>query len=115
MPLRKGYDNIRANVVERPDVAAFIIEHMNDKNATYHIGGSRPTRTKKWRLFTLQWQNKKEQANLLRYIPRNENIYCNIKNRVPITETRYEHPSCIAPLKKISAENPYDIRGFGIF
>lgn len=22
---------------------------------------------------------------------------------------------CIAPLKKISAENPYDIRGFGIF
>jgi len=22
---------------------------------------------------------------------------------------------CIAPLKKISSENPYDIRGFGIF
>ena len=26
-----------------------------------------------------------------------------------------DHHTCIAPLKKISPENPYGIRGFGIF
>lgn len=37
------------------------------------------------------------------------------KKKVDVTEIRYIHSICIAPLKKISAENPYDIRGFGIF
>ena len=31
------------------------------------------------------------------------------------TPTLVRGSFCIAPLKKISAENPYDIRGFGVF
>lgn len=39
MQLLKGYGNVKANVVDCPDFAKFIIEHMNDKNATYEVGG----------------------------------------------------------------------------
>ena len=39
MQLLKGYGNVKANVVDCPDFAAFIVEHMNDKNVTYNVGG----------------------------------------------------------------------------
>ena len=39
MQLLKGYGNVKANVVDCPDFAAFIIEHMNDTNVTYNVGG----------------------------------------------------------------------------
>lgn len=39
MQLLKGYGNVKANVVDCPDFAAFIVEHMNDSNATYNVGG----------------------------------------------------------------------------
>ena len=39
MQLLKGYGGIRANVVDCPDFAAFIVEHMTDKNVTYNVGG----------------------------------------------------------------------------
>ena len=39
MQLLKGYGGIRANVVDCPDFAAFIVGHMNDKNVTYNVGG----------------------------------------------------------------------------
>ncbi len=39
MQLLKGYGNVRANVVDCPDFAAFIVAHMNDKNVTYNVGG----------------------------------------------------------------------------
>lgn len=39
MQLLKGYGHIKANVVDCPDFAAFIAEHMNDTNATYNVGG----------------------------------------------------------------------------
>ena len=39
MQLLKGYGKVRANVVDCPDFAAFIVEHMNDKNITYNVGG----------------------------------------------------------------------------
>ena len=39
MQLLKGYGKIKANVVDCPDLAAFIVAHMNDKNATYDVGG----------------------------------------------------------------------------
>ena len=39
MQLLKGYGGVRANVVDCPDFAAFIVEHMNDVNATYNVGG----------------------------------------------------------------------------
>ncbi len=41
--------------------------------------------------------------------------YIMIKTEVDVTEISYIHSICIVPLKKISAENPYDIREFGIF
>ncbi len=39
MQLLKGYGNVKANVVDCPDFASFIVEHMQDANALYEIGG----------------------------------------------------------------------------
>ena len=39
MQLLKGYGNVKANVVDCPDFAAFIVEHMMDSNVTYNVGG----------------------------------------------------------------------------
>lgn len=39
MQLLKGYHGVRANVVDCPDFAAYIVEHMNDTNAIYEVGG----------------------------------------------------------------------------
>lgn len=39
MQLLKGYGCVRANVVDCPDFAAFIVEHMLDENAMYSVGG----------------------------------------------------------------------------
>lgn len=39
MQLLKGYGHVRANVVDCPDFAAFIVDHMMDKNVTYNVGG----------------------------------------------------------------------------
>ena len=39
MQLLKGYGSVKANVVDCPDLAAFIVSHMNDTNATYDVGG----------------------------------------------------------------------------
>ena len=39
MQLLKGYGSVKANVVDCPDFAAFIIERMNDVNAVYNVGG----------------------------------------------------------------------------
>ena len=39
MQLLKGYHNIKANVVDCPDFAEFICEHMQDTNALYEVGG----------------------------------------------------------------------------
>ena len=39
MQLLKGFGGVKANVVDCPDFAEFIVEHMNDTNATYNVGG----------------------------------------------------------------------------
>lgn len=39
MQLLKGYGGVKANVVDCADFAAFIVEHLNDTNMTYNIGG----------------------------------------------------------------------------
>ncbi len=39
MQLLKGYGDVKANVVDCPDFAEFIVEHMNDTNVTYNVGG----------------------------------------------------------------------------
>jgi uncharacterized protein YbjT (DUF2867 family) len=39
MQLLKGYGGVRANVVDCPDFATFIAEHMCDTNALYEVGG----------------------------------------------------------------------------
>lgn len=39
MQLLKGYGHVRANVVDCPDFARFIVDHMNDTNVTYNVGG----------------------------------------------------------------------------
>ena len=39
MQLLKGYGGVKANVVDCPDFAQFIIEHMCDTNVTYNVGG----------------------------------------------------------------------------
>ncbi len=39
MQLLKGYGHVKANVVDCPDFARFIVDHMNDKNVTYNVGG----------------------------------------------------------------------------
>jgi uncharacterized protein YbjT (DUF2867 family) len=39
MQLLKGYGHVKANVVDCPDFAQFIVDHMNDTNVTYNVGG----------------------------------------------------------------------------
>ena len=39
MQLLKGYGHVKANVVDCPDFARFIVDHMNDTNVTYNVGG----------------------------------------------------------------------------
>ncbi|MBR2070651.1 MAG: NAD(P)H-binding protein [Clostridia bacterium] len=39
MQLLKGFGGVKANVVDCPDFAQFIVDHMNDTNATYNVGG----------------------------------------------------------------------------
>ena len=39
MQLLKGYHDVKANVVDCPDFAKFIVEHMNDTNQIYEVGG----------------------------------------------------------------------------
>lgn len=39
MQLLKGYHDVKANVVDCPDFAKFIVDHINDSNATYNVGG----------------------------------------------------------------------------
>ena len=39
MQLLKGYHDIKANVVDCPDFADFIVDHMDDENVTYNVGG----------------------------------------------------------------------------
>ena len=39
MQLLKGYGNVKANVVDCPDFARFIVDHMLDTNVTYNVGG----------------------------------------------------------------------------
>ena len=39
MQLLKGYGGVKANVVDCPDFAQFIVEHMLDTNVTYNVGG----------------------------------------------------------------------------
>ncbi len=39
MQLLKGYGKVKANVVDCPDFADFIVKHMNDTNVTYNVGG----------------------------------------------------------------------------
>ena len=39
MQLLKGYGKVSANVVDCPDFAQFIVERMNDENASYNVGG----------------------------------------------------------------------------
>ena len=39
MQLLKGFHDIKANVVDCPDFAEFIVDHMNDENAIYEVGG----------------------------------------------------------------------------
>ena len=39
MQLLKGYGEVRANVVDCPDFAAYIVAHMEDANVTYNVGG----------------------------------------------------------------------------
>lgn len=39
MQLLKGYGKVRANVVDCPDFAQFIVDHMYDRNVTYNVGG----------------------------------------------------------------------------
>ena len=39
MQLPKGYGGVKANVVDCPDFAQFIVDHMMDTNVTYNVGG----------------------------------------------------------------------------
>ena len=39
MQLLKGYHDVKANVVDCPDFARFIVDHMCDTNALYEVGG----------------------------------------------------------------------------
>ena len=39
MQLLKGYGHVKANVVDCADFARFIVDHMNDTNVTYNVGG----------------------------------------------------------------------------
>ncbi len=40
MQLLKGYGGVKANVVDCPDIADFIVTHMCDTNVTYNVGGT---------------------------------------------------------------------------
>ncbi len=39
MQLLKGYHGVKANVVDCPDFAKFIVDHLEDANALYEVGG----------------------------------------------------------------------------
>jgi len=39
MQLLKGFGGVKANVVDCPDFAQFIVDHMCDTNVTYNVGG----------------------------------------------------------------------------
>ena len=39
MQLLKGYGSVKANVVDCPDFAAFIVERLGDVNTVYNVGG----------------------------------------------------------------------------
>ncbi len=39
MQLLKGYGEVKANVVDCPDFAAFIVNHLNDTDELYEVGG----------------------------------------------------------------------------
>ena len=39
MQLLKNYGGVKANVVDCPDFAKFIVDHMNDTNVSYNVGG----------------------------------------------------------------------------
>ena len=39
MQLLKGYGGVKANVIDCPDFAKFVVAHMCDTNATYEVGG----------------------------------------------------------------------------
>lgn len=39
MQLLKGFGGVKANVVDCSDFAQFIVNHMNDTNVTYNVGG----------------------------------------------------------------------------
>ena len=39
MQLLKGFGGVKANVLDCPDFAQFIVDHMNDANVTYNVGG----------------------------------------------------------------------------
>ena len=39
MQLLKGFGHVKANVVDCPDFAEFIVAHMNDTNVIYNVGG----------------------------------------------------------------------------
>ncbi len=39
MQLLKGFGGVKANVVDCADFARFIVDHMNDTNVTYNVGG----------------------------------------------------------------------------
>jgi len=39
MQLLKGFGGVKANVVDCPDFADFIVSHMSDNNKTYEVGG----------------------------------------------------------------------------
>ena len=39
MQLLKGFGGVKANVVDCPDFASFIVNHVNDANVTYNVGG----------------------------------------------------------------------------
>ena len=39
MQLLKGFGGVKANVVDCPDFAQFIVDHMMDTNVTYNVGG----------------------------------------------------------------------------
>ena len=39
MQLLKGYGNVKAKVVDCPDFARFIVDHMCDSKVTYNVGG----------------------------------------------------------------------------
>ena len=39
MQLLKGYGGVKANVIDCPDFAQFIVDTMNETNVTYNVGG----------------------------------------------------------------------------